>query len=266
MSKILDGKKLNTEISLDLERKIKKLKVKPRLAIIQIGSVAESTVYIKRKIAFGEKIGAKVEHIKLPSKTKKSELSSIISKLNSDKSVHGIIVQLPLPKHINPNEILNSIDEKKRVDGGKYFLPATTLGILTLLERYKINISGKKVVVIGRSELVGKPTALAMINRGATVTVCHSQTKDLKKETKQADILVVAVGKARLITKNHVSRNQVVIDVGINATADGKLVGDVDFKNVSKIVRVITPVPGGVGPMTVASLFENLLEAYYLQL
>ncbi|OHA92399.1 MAG: hypothetical protein A3J09_02555 [Candidatus Zambryskibacteria bacterium RIFCSPLOWO2_02_FULL_51_21] len=263
MTIILDGRKLNAEIVARLARQIKRLKHKPKLVIVQVGSVPESDKYIKRKKIFGEKIGAIVEHKKYPGNVLEQRLISEISKFNKSSSVHGIIVQLPLPKHLQ--NILGLIAEEKRVDGGKYFRPATAKGVLALLDKYRIKITGKKAVVVGRSELVGKPIALALLEREATVTICHKQTKDLKRETKQAEILVVAAGSPELITKNHVSRDQIVIDVGINILGNEKLVGDVDFKNVSKKVRAISPVPGGVGPMTVASLFQNLLEAYELQ-
>ena len=264
MTIILDGRKLGAEIAVRLARKIKRLKQKPKLVIVQVGSVPESDKYIKRKKIFGEKIGAIVEHKKYPGNVSKRKLVSEISKFNKNSSAHGIIVQLPLPKHLQ--DVPELITEEKRVDGGKYFVPATTRGILTLLDKYKIKIAGKKVVIVGRSNLVGLPTASEMIKRDATVTICHSKTKNLKKETKQADILVVAAGKSNLIIKNHVSRGQIVVDVGINVLPNGKLSGDVDFRNVSKTVKAISPVPGGVGPMTVASLFENLVEAYKLQL
>jgi len=265
MSKILDGKKLSQELASGLAKKIKSLKTKPKLVIIQVGDIAESNIYIRRKVLFGEKVGAIVEHKLLKNDTSEKKLISIISKLNTEKSTHGIIVQLPLPEHLNPESVLDAISETKRVDGGKHFLPATTRGILTLLERHKIKVSGKKVVVVGRSNLVGKPTALALLNLDATVTVCHKKTKDLRAKTKQADILIVATGNPKLISKSHVSPNQVVIDVGINITRGKKLVGDVDFENVKGVVKAISPVPGGVGPMTVASLFENLLDGYSLQ-
>ncbi len=265
MSKILDGKKLSGEIAEDLNKKIGRLRIKPKLVIIQVGGLSESNTYIKHKKNFAEKIGALVEHKQFKNTVKESKLLVQIEKCNSDKSIHGIIVQLPLPKHLSPEIINEAINESKKVDGGKFFLPATTQGIITLLERYKISIPGKKVVVVGRSELVGKPTALALLDQGATVTVCHRGTKDLKSETTRAQILVVAAGKPKLITEKHVSPNQVVIDVGININNKRKLVGDVDFEKVKNIVKAITPVPGGVGPMTVASLFENLLKAYKLQ-
>jgi len=263
---ILDGKKLNEEIALDLTKKIKKLKAKPKLVILQVGDNPESNTYINRKVAFGERIGTLVEHKKFTEKISEKKLLGEIINLNKEKGVHGIIVQLPLPKHINPANVLAAIEEEKRVDGGRHFLPATTLGVLTLIDKYKIKVAGKKVVVVGRSELVGKPTALAMLDIGATVTVCHSQTKNLKEETKKAEILIVAVGKPKLITKDHVSEGQIIIDVGINLNKSKKLVGDVDFKDVSKIAKAISPVPGGVGPMTVASLFQNLFKAYKIQI
>ena len=261
---ILDGRKLGAEIATRLARKIKRLKQKPKLVIVQVGSVPESDKYIKRKKIFGEKIGAQVLHKKYPGNVSKRKLVSEISRLNRNSSVHGIIVQLPLPKHLR--NVPGLITEEKRVDGGKYFRPATAKGVLALLDKYKIKIAGKKVVIVGRTDLVGKPIALEMLKRNATVTICHSQTKNLRKETKQAEILIAAAGKPNLITKNHVSKSQIVVDVGINILPSGKLSGDVDFKNVSKIVKAISPVPGGVGPMTVASLFENLVEAYKLQL
>jgi len=302
MSKILDGKIVRDKIAEDLRKEIT-LRVKdpqgrrPKLVIIQVGDLAESNTYIKQKILFGQKIGAIVDHQKFDEKVTQELLITHISKLNTDQNVSGIIIQVPIPSHLDKDAIIDAIDPKKDVDGltsanlkllwenkKGAIIPATTRGILSLLDYYKIPISGKKVVVVGRSFLVGKPTALALLNRDATVTICHRETRNLKEETKNADILVAAVGKANLITKDHVSKNQVVIDVGINMinnqkpsfvkTSEGKpetepsgrkIVGDVDFESVAKIVKAITPVPGGVGPMTVASLFENLLEAYLTQ-
>ena len=266
MAKILDGKKLNAELAIKLARKIKLLKVKPKLVIIQVGDLPSSNTYIKRKKLFAEKIGALAEHKKLNSRTSEKKLINTIYKYNNDRSVHGIIVQLPLPRHIDVKNIVESIDYKKDVDGFRgNFIPATTLGILTLLEKYRVNVSGKRVVVIGRSNLVGKPTAIALLNRNATVTMCHSKTKDLSKETRRAEILVVAAGLPKLISSKHVSKGQVVVDVGINTLTNKKIVGDVDFAKVHKIVKAISPVPGGVGPMTIVSLFQNLLQAYELQ-
>lgn len=273
MAEILDGKKLSESLALELKREISDSKTKPKLVIIQIGDHEESNTYIRNKKLFGEKIGAVVEHKRYETAVSQKEVIADIARYNADNSVHGIIVQLPVPDHLDSGEILEAIDPRKDVDGmtsknikllyenREHFLPATTRGLLLLLEKYKINLAGKKVVIIGHSVLVGKPIILAMLNRKATVTVCNSQTKSLESETKTADILIVAVGQPKLITAEHVSSGQVVIDIGINIGKDKKIVGDVDFENVKNIVSAITPVPGGVGPMTIVSLFQNLLEA-----
>src|SRR3990167_8014661 len=297
---LLDGKALNEKIAEKLKAEIILLAkshqdLRPKLVIIQVGDLAESNAYISRKVKFGEKIGAIVEHKRFPEKITQEELIGHIKVYDQNSSVHGIIVQMPLPKHIDRDEIIDAIDPEKDVDGltsrnlkllweakGEGFVPATTKGVISLLDEYKIPIVGKHVVVVGRSFLVGKPTFLAFLNRDATVTVCHRHTKDLAKHTKSADILIVAAGKPNLIGKEHVSKNQIVIDVGINAIPNevsprrdyeerprnirNILVGDVNFAEVSKIVKAISPVPGGAGPMTVASLFENLLEAYKRQI
>ena len=314
-AKILDGKALSEKIAEKLRSQILALRTKPKLVIIQVGDLPESNAYIGRKVKFGEKIGTIVNHKKFDNNISQESLITHISSLNTNFSVTGIIVQMPLPKHIDKDEIINSIDPAKDVDGltsrnlkllwenkttdyssseqrgprslstlssrpkgsrqartiNAGFIPATTKGIISLLDEYKIPIEGKHVVVVGRSFLVGKPTFLALLNRDATVTVCHKHTRNLKQETRNADILIVAAGKPNLIGKEHVHKNQVVIDVGINAieNEDGprhKLVGDVNFVEVSKIVKSISPVPGGPGPMTVASLFENLLTAYTHQI
>jgi len=314
-AKILDGKALSEKIAEKLRSQILALRTKPKLVIIQVGDLPESNAYIGRKVKFGEKIGTIVNHKKFDNNISQESLITHISSLNTNFSVTGIIVQMPLPKHIDKDEIIDSIDPAKDVDGltsrnlkllwenkttdyssseqrgprslstlssrpkgsrqartiNAGFIPATTKGIISLLDEYKIPIEGKHVVVVGRSFLVGKPTFLALLNRDATVTVCHKHTRNLKQETRNADILIVAAGKPNLIGKEHVHKNQVVIDVGINAieNEDGphyKLVGDVNFVEVSKIVKSISPVPGGAGPMTVASLFENLLKAYTRQI
>jgi len=282
MAKILDGRVVRNKIAQKLKTLNSKLKTRPKLVIIQVGDLPQSNTYIRQKILFGQKIGAVVNHVKLDKNVGEQKLRTMISKLNTDPSVNGIIIQMPIPKHLDRDKIIDAIVPEKDVDGltstnlkllwedrQEGYTPATTAGILTLLRYHNIAIAGKHVVVVGRSSLVGKPTTLAFLNRDATVTVCHSQTKNLKAETNKADILIVAVGKPNLITKDHVSRGQVVIDVGINIAEveppQKKLVGDVDFEKVSKIVAAITPVPGGVGPMTVASLFENLLEAFTRQ-
>ncbi len=273
MSKILDGKKVSEFLAKGLAAKIKKLKIKPKLVIIQAGDLEESNTYIKRKLAFARGIGVITVHKKYPKTAKEKEIISDIVKYGKDSLVHGIMVQLPLPKHLSKNNILELINPKKDVDGltaantrllfknKEAFVPATTKGILALLQYYKVNLSNKKATIVGQSALVGRPTAAAFLNRGAIVTVCNIRTKNLEKETKPADILVVAAGQPNLITRKHVNKNQVVIDVGINILPNKKLVGDVDFKNVKNAVTAITPVPGGVGPMTVVSLFQNLLES-----
>lgn len=271
MVKILDGKIVRDEIVNVLSREIKRIKIKPHLVIIQVGSRADSDSYIKQKKIFGERIGAKVTHLKFKENIIEKKLLSVILKCNTDKKVSGIIVQLPLPKHLNSFVVIEAISPNKDVDGltslnlkklitndESGFLPATPKGIISLLEYYKISLRGKKIVVVGRSPWLGKPLALLLMNNGATVTVCHSGTKNLATETKNTEILIVATGKPKLIGKKHVSKGQVVIDVGINKVGD-KLVGDVDFEAVKNIVKAITPVPGGVGPLTVASLFQNLV-------
>lgn len=273
MAKILSGKRLVAKLLPKLKAKVRRSKIKPALAIIQIGSLERSNTYIRHKKLFGKKIGVLVKHKRFTEKTKESEIVSCIEDFNEDSKVQGIIVQLPIPKKFNRTRIIDSINPKKDVDGltayntkrlfdeVPTFLPATVRGIITMLRFYKIRISGKKVVIVGRSILVGKPLALALLNLGATVMICHRQTRALSGETKQADILIVAVGKPNLITSRHASKGQTVIDVGINVLSKKAIVGDVNFKEVKKIVRAISPVPGGVGPLTVYSLFENLLKA-----
>ncbi len=275
--KILDGKKVRDFIAAKIQSELKKLSTAPKLVIVQVGDNESSSVYIKQKKIFGEKLGFRVEHMKFNKEIKESDLLAEIKKLNSDKSVNGIIIQLPLPKNFDKISILEAINSEKDVDGLNSknmrlflenrkdgFVPATTKGIISLLDFYKVGIEGKKVTVIGRSFLVGKPTATAFLNRSGTVTVCHRKTKNLKDEVKKADIVVVAAGSPGLIKKSFVKSGQIIIDVGITKVGD-KVVGDVDFKSVSKVVKAITPVPGGVGPMTVVSLFENLLIAYKRQ-
>lgn len=274
MSKILDGQKLRDQLVPQLIKKIRKTAYKPKLVIIQIGNLKESNSYIKKKKTFGRKLGALVVHKQYSENVSEKEIISDISIYNLDSSVHGIMIQLPIPKALNSNQIIEAIDQRKDVDGltakntkllfdnTEAFIPATTQGIITLLQHNKINLAGKRVVVVGESTLVGRPTTLALLNRKATVTVCHIHTKNLEEETRRADILIVATGQPHLITSNHVSKNQIVIDVGITVTEKKKIVGDVDYKRVENLVGAITPVPGGVGPMTVFSLFENLIKSY----
>jgi methylenetetrahydrofolate dehydrogenase (NADP+) / methenyltetrahydrofolate cyclohydrolase len=277
MTKILDGKSLSIELAKTLTKRVERLSTKPKLVIIQIGNIEESNTYIRNKRIYGERIGVKVLHKKYPNNISESKIISDIKKFNVDKSIHGIMMQLPGPKQFNTEKVLESIDPSKDVDGltalntkhlfdnKEAFIPATAKGILTLLDEYKIRLKGAKITIVGASALVGRPAMLALLNRGATVTICNKETRNLVEQTKWADILISAVGAPRLIKKYHVSKDQVVVDIGINITKDKKIIGDVDFQNVSKVVKAITPVPGGVGPMTVVSLFQNLLDAYSLQ-
>lgn len=295
MSKILDGKALSTVIAADLAKQVLAIKTKInsdiKLVIIQIGDLPASTKYIEIKKRFANKLGIMVEHIKYPAipvgdSSITGKIISDITKYNSDPSIHGIMVQLPIPtidsdgtiQKANPNitgSIVNAIAQEKDVDGltamsmkhlfdgreSESFLPATTRGIITLLEHHHIDLFGKKVVVVGQSALVGRPTALALLNRRATVIVCNRATKDIANITSQADIVIVAAGHPGLITSKHVSSGQIIVDVGISVIDGGKIVGDVDFENVKDTVAAISPVPGGVGPMTIVSLFQNLLQA-----
>ncbi len=270
---IISGKEIQQKRIESLQTKLKTLEHIPTLVIIQIGENKESQVYINQKIKFGKKIGIPVEFYQLEENVTLEFVQKIISDFNHDDDIGGIIVQLPLPKELQKFqfEIIDAIDPSKDVDGltsanlkklianEKGIVPATARGILTMLEETKIEVAGKHVVVVGRSMLVGRSVSQLLLNHDATVTVCHSKTKDLASITRQADILIVAVGVAKLITADHISEGQVVIDVGITSTGE-LLEGDVDFEAVSGKVAYITPVPGGVGPMTVLSLFENLVK------
>ncbi|NQV88517.1 MAG: bifunctional 5,10-methylenetetrahydrofolate dehydrogenase/5,10-methenyltetrahydrofolate cyclohydrolase [Parcubacteria group bacterium] len=283
MAKILDGKIIRDKIQRELAEAVSKLPSKPKLVIIQVGDNPDSNAYVNQKKIFGEKIGVAVELCKFDDSIGEEVIAENIEELNSDKSTNGIIVQLPLPTHLDASKLISNIDPNKDVDGltpvnvrklfendPSGFVPATAKGVLSLLDYYSIPLEGKRVTVIGRSVLVGKPIALTLLARNATVTVCHRKTKDLIKETKDADIIIVAAGCPGLISAEHVSFGQTVVDVGINLISGKKFneeivgkkfVGDVDFEAVKNIVSAISPVPGGVGPMTVASLFENLLKA-----
>ena len=271
MIKILDGKKVRDFLAKKLREKVLKLNKKPTLVVFQVGDDERSSVYIKQKKIFGERIGFDVKYIQLEENVSEREIISKIIEKNFDKNINGIIVQMPLPANLDSVKIIDTIKPEKDVDGltsvniKKFFvndksaiIPATARGIISLLDFYKIKINGKKVVVVGRSLIAGRSIANAFLNRNSTVTVCHSKTKNLKDETKAADILVVAIGKPKFIKKDFVKKGQVVIDVGINKVKN-QIYGDVDFENVSKIVSAISIVPGGVGPMTVISLFENML-------
>ena len=273
-AKILSGREAADALLLTLKPKVQKLD--PKLVVVQVGNDPASESYIKQKFKSCEAVGMRSEHIHLPEDTKLETLMDVVMKLNGDPDVTGFIVQVPLPPALQAHvpEIVKAIDPKKDIDGfgaynlGKMFLsvafehlpPATPGGIVILLEHYNIPVKGKHVVIVGRSNTVGKPIAVMLLNRDATVTVCHHHTKDLAVLTLQADILIVAVGKAGLITGDMVKEGVVIIDVGMNKTEQG-LVGDCDFDSVSSKASAITPVPGGVGPMTVASLIRNCVRA-----
>lgn len=270
-AQILDGRKAREELLPKLMEKIRGLSTVLTLAIIQVGDQMDSTSYIRAKKAFAKKIGVNEKHIQLSENISREKVIDIVRACNADPNIQGIIVQLPLPAHLDRDFIINTIDPKKDVDAltvvnigkwseGNGILPATARGVYELLNFYEINLRNKKVTVVGRSELVGKPIATMCKNRGAVVTICHSKTPDLVTETKKADIIICAVGKPGLIQAKHVSEGQIIIDVGINRKEDGTLVGDVDFESVKNIVAGITPVPGGVGQMTVLALFENLVD------
>ena len=276
MSKIIDGKKAKAEIIEELKKEVKHFMIKPCLAVIQIGDDPASNTYINAKAKACDEIGIYFKHIKFTENTKEIEVINKIVELNNDEYVHGILLQLPLPEGFNADKLINYIARNKDVDGltdinlGKLFnnkpclISCTPQGIMKLLEQENVEIEGKNVTIVGRSNLVGKPLIGLMLNKNATVTICHSKTENLSKHTKNADILIVAVGKKHFIKENMVKEDAVVIDVGINKE-DGKLYGDVDFTNVKTKVSKITPVPGGVGPMTVAMLMTNVINAYQKQ-
>lgn len=274
---LLDGKLVSSQIKANLKEEIVTLKEKygvaPKLAIVLVGNVEASHIYVRNKLKACKLIGMDTKLVELDESITTEQLVEVVEGLNSDNTIDGIIVQLPLPKHVDENVIINTIKTEKDVDGfgiinkGKLFcgMPclksATPYGIIKLLEAYNIDLCGKEAVVVGRSNIVGKPMAMMLLNKNATVTVCHSRTKDLKEVTKRADVLVVAIGKAKFITKDMVKEGAVVVDVGMNRDESG-LCGDVDFENVSQIASYITPVPGGVGPLTIAMLLNNTVEAY----
>jgi methylenetetrahydrofolate dehydrogenase (NADP+)/methenyltetrahydrofolate cyclohydrolase len=275
-AKIIDGKAIAQKVLEGVKRDVADLKkhgIVPGLAVVQVGHDPASDLYVKKKREMCKNLGMNSIDATYPENISYEELKKNIEKLNNDSKVHGIIVQLPLPQHLKNKPILELVDKEKDADGfnpfnqGKLsidetvFAPATAKGVIKLIESTGTEIAGKNAVVVGRSNIVGKPTALLLINKNATVTVCHSKTKNLAKHTKNADILVVAVGKEKLIRKNMVKKGAIVIDVGTNHDKKGKLCGDVDFENVKKTADWITPVPGGVGPMTVACLMENTVQA-----
>ena len=277
MATIIDGKKTSADIKAEIANEtaefIKSTGVTPGLAVVIVGNDPASEVYVRNKCRACEAVGFHSEKYELSGDSTEEELMALIDKLNDDKNIHGILVQLPLPKHLDVEKVLLRIKPEKDVDAfhpyntgkimqGKYdFLPCTPAGVMELLARYNVEIKGKDCVVVGRSDIVGKPMAMLLLHKDGTVTVCHSKTKDLSEVCRRADIIIAAVGRANFVTADMVKEGAVVIDVGINRLPDGKLCGDVAFDEVEKKASAITPVPGGVGPMTIAMLMRNTLTA-----
>ena len=276
MYQVIDGKKISQEIKDELKEKaaaMAKEGKKVALAVIQVGNDPASSVYVRNKKKACEYIGIESLSYELPEETTEEELVALIEKLNADTKVNGILVQLPLPEQINEEKIIQTISPDKDLDGfhmqnvgalctgGKGYVSCTPLGIITLLKRSGIEIAGKRCVVMGRSNIVGKPMAMLLLRENGTVTICHSKTQDMKEITRQADILVVAIGKPKFVDETYVKEGAVVIDVGIHRNAENKLCGDVDFDKVAPHTSAITPVPGGVGPMTIAMLMNNCVSS-----
>ena len=273
---IIDGKKLAKTTRENLRLEVEELKengINPKLAVIMVGNNSASQIYVRNKSRACDEVGIEFEEYLLPATTEQSELLNLIDKLNKQEDINGILLQSPIPDGLDINEAFRKISPEKDVDGfhpvnvGKLvlgqdtFVSCTPYGIMKMLEAYNIDLEGKNAVVIGRSNIVGKPMSHCLLNKNATVTICHSRTKNLAEITKRADILVAAIGKAEFVKADMVKEGVVVIDVGINRTEEGKLKGDVDFENVSKKASYITPVPGGVGPMTIAMLMNNVIKA-----
>ncbi len=273
---LLNGKELARKIQGEVAKEVELLKqasITPGLAVILIGNDSASMVYVKKKAEACKEVGIYSVVHEMPENIKEEAILNTIKLMNENSNINGILVQLPLPKHINQTKILETIDPKKDVDGfhpfnmGRLvlglngFVPCTPLGVMKMFEEYKIELQGKDVCVIGASNIVGKPMAALLLNENATVDICHIYTKNLKEHTKRADIVIVGVGKAGLITEDMIKEGAIVVDIGINRLDNGKLVGDVDFEKVSKKCSYITPVPGGVGPMTIAMLMSNTIKA-----
>ncbi len=276
MTQIIDGKQISAQIKEELKQKVANLKEEGKkitLAVIQVGSDPASSVYVNNKKKACAYVGMESLAYELKEETSEEELLKLIDELNNKEDVQGILVQLPVPKHMNEDKIIKAIDPKKDVDGfhpqsvgalcigQKGFVSCTPAGIIELLKRSNIEIAGKECVVIGRSNIVGKPMAVLMLRENATVTIAHSKTKDLKEVCKRADILIVAIGKPKMITSDYIKEGAVVIDVGIHRNKDNKLCGDVDYDDAAPHCSAITPVPGGVGPMTIAMLMNNCVES-----
>lgn len=273
MTKLINGKEISALIREEIKAEVSAMQKRPGLAVILVGNDPASAVYVRNKNKACEEVGIYSEMYTLPEETTMKQLLDLIDQLNNSPNIHGILVQLPLPAHLDEEKVIMAINPSKDVDafhpinvgkimiGNFSFLPCTPAGVMELLKRSNISVSGKECVIVGRSNIVGKPQAMLMLKENATVTVCHSKTHDLPSVCKRADILVSAVGRAKFITENMVKDGAVVIDVGINRDENGKLCGDVDFDNVSKKTSYITPVPGGVGPMTITMLLKNTVTA-----
>lgn len=276
MAKLIDGKQISTEIKEEIKAEVATLKEQGKeicLAVIQVGNNPASTVYVGNKKKACAYVGMESLSYELPEETTEEELLKLVETLNNDRKVNGILVQLPLPEHIDEDKVIQTISPKKDVDGfhpqsvgalsigQPGFVSCTPAGIIQLLKRSNIEIDGKECVIIGRSNIVGKPMALLLLRENATVTICHSHTKDIKELTKRADILIVAIGKAKYVDASYIKEGATVIDVGMDRDENGKLCGDVDFESVKEKAGAITPVPGGVGPMTIAMLMNNCLES-----
>lgn len=276
MATIIDGKELAKRIRENLKKECEELKkegIIPKFAVILVGDNPASKVYVRNKSKASEETGIIFEEHLLDANIEQKQLIDLIEKLNHQKDIHGILLQSPLPNHLDINEAFRTIAPEKDVDGfhpanvGKLvlgqdtFVSCTPYGIMKMLEEYKIDLEGKNVVIIGRSNIVGKPLYQCCLNKNATVTTCHSKTKDITAYTKKADVIMVAIGKPKFLTKDMVKEGAVIIDVGINRTEGKKIIGDVDFEEVEKIASYITPVPGGVGPMTIAMLMNNVIKA-----
>lgn len=276
MATIINGKELSKKIRMQVKEKVQELnkeRIKPKLAVIMVGEDKASKIYLKNKSKACNEVGIEYEEFILNENIKMDELLELIRTLNEKKDIHGILLQSPIPKHLDIYKAFQTIDYRKDVDGfhpinigrlvlnKQTFISCTPYGIIKMLEEYKIQLQGANVVILGRSNIVGKPLAQCLLNKDATVTICHSKTKNIEEITKKADILISAIGKPKYVTENMVKQGAVVIDVGINRLETGEIVGDIDYEQVQKKASYITPVPGGVGPMTIAMLLYNVVKA-----